>query len=101
MNKPKNFPFDEVVAEADELIGRGATVFQKFTCEKCGARQTIDVPNVFYKQGSCQECAHVTDCYRTGINYLVIMGPRQPTHAERQAEIDRNARELAEKRAMN
>ena len=71
---PEDFPFDEVVQRADELIRGGAKVYFKFTCEGCGARQTFDVPNVAYKTGKCEECGHITDIERNGMNYVLVYG---------------------------
>jgi uncharacterized Zn finger protein len=59
------------MAVADRLIGMGAQVFQKFTCEKCGSRQTIMTPNTFYATGQCEECGHITDIVKRGCNYMV------------------------------
>lgn len=65
-------PFDQAVKDADELIKRGANVYQKFTCSHCGARQTICEPNVFYTSATCEECEGTTDISECG--YMVIMG---------------------------
>lgn len=55
-----DLPVNELLKRADEAIGNGAVVFFKFTCEKCGARQTFDTPNTFFIGGRCEECGHVT-----------------------------------------
>lgn len=68
-------PFNEVVKTAEGLIKKGVNTFQKFTCDGCGVRQTIDVPNVFYTSGKCEECGHVTDIRAKGCNYLATAGP--------------------------
>ena len=65
-------PIQEILKTADELIKAGHEVFQKFTCDKCESRQTIDEPNVFYSSGKCEECGHVTDIEKKGCNYLAI-----------------------------
>lgn len=70
-----DFPFKEVAAEAEKHVQNGFQVFQKFTCAKCGARQTMAVPNTFYTTGSCEECEHVTDIEKQGCNYLLLMIP--------------------------
>ena len=71
MSKPNDFPFDEVLRGASEAISKGATVYQKFTCERCKERLTMDNPNVFYETGKCERCDHVTDIRKQGCNYLV------------------------------
>ena len=70
--KPKNHPWAEVVAQASAQIAAGAEVFQKFTCSHCGARQTMETPNVFFMMGACEECGEVTDIKKEGCNYMLI-----------------------------
>jgi Zn finger protein HypA/HybF involved in hydrogenase expression len=67
-------PFDEVAATAQEKIAEGATVYQKFTCAKCGQRLTIEEPNVFFTEGHCDKCGAITDIKKRGCNYLIIFG---------------------------
>jgi hypothetical protein len=65
-------PFDECAAAALDLVEHGVTIFQKFTCDKCGSRQGIEDPNVFYTTGKCEECGHITDIRARGCNYLAM-----------------------------
>lgn len=60
---------------ADDLIRSGAAVYFKFTCAKCGARQTFEDQNKFYKSGRCEECSHITDLFHRDaqVNYLLVM----------------------------
>ena len=74
MVEPKDYPFDEVAKTAKELADNGALVYQKFTCDKCGSRQTIDEANKFFTTGRCEECDHVTDIRKKGCNYMVYIG---------------------------
>jgi hypothetical protein len=67
-----DFPFDDCVEGATAQVRKGHTVFQKFTCRSCGARQTIDDPNQFYTHGKCEECGETTDIRVSGCNYLLI-----------------------------
>jgi hypothetical protein len=30
----------------------------------------MDVPNVFYKTGRCEECGHITNIKEDGCNYM-------------------------------
>jgi hypothetical protein len=69
---PKDFPFEEARAGADKWINDGFDVYQKFTCEKCGQRLTMDVPNAFFTSGDCDKCGHVTDIAKRGCNYAAI-----------------------------
>lgn len=75
-SSPVDFPFEEVVKKAEQLAREGADVYQKFTCDGCGQRLTIDIPNHFYETGSCDKCPAVTDIKAKGCNYLVHMRMR-------------------------
>lgn len=72
MTDPRDFPLNAVAETAMEWVDKGATIFQKFTCSHCGARQTIDEPNKLFTSASCEECGKVTDITVSGCNYLVI-----------------------------
>ena len=67
----KDFPFDDVVKRASELIKQGASVHQKFTCSGCGQRLTIEEPNIFHTEGTCDKCPAITDIRKQGCNYMV------------------------------
>jgi len=69
-----NYPFYLVTQKAEEIIQTGAAVFQKFTCGGCGNRLTMEVPNVFYKEGTCDKCDFVTNIELQGCNYLIVIG---------------------------
>lgn len=60
VNETEDLPLAECSLKAEEMIAAGGTVFQKFTCEKCGNRLIMDQPNTFYVNGSCDKCGHVT-----------------------------------------
>lgn len=65
-------PFYEVFAQANEVIEKtGGKVFFKFTCENCMSRQTFAEPNTLYKEGSCEECGHVTNVEKRGCGFLL------------------------------
>jgi transposase len=72
VKKAKDFPFYEVVEAAKKFAEAGVQVHQKFTCAKCGTRQTIDTPNAFHTHGKCEECGHVTDIVASGCNYMLV-----------------------------
>lgn len=65
-------PFNEVAALAEEAVAAGATVHQKWTCAHCGARQTMEEANTFFKAGKCEECGEVTVIAKC--NFLLIFG---------------------------
>jgi transcription elongation factor Elf1 len=68
-----NFPFWQVVHNAEQLIDKGATVRQKFTCANCGSRLTIDVANQFFRTATCDHCGRVTNIEARGCNLMVEM----------------------------
>ena len=49
-------PVEEIAALADRMIQRGMTIWQKWTCQHCGSRQTMAEPNLLFRSGICQEC---------------------------------------------
>jgi hypothetical protein len=69
-NKSHDLPWNEIIEKVDAAIKAGATLYQKFTCEKCGSRQTMESPNTFYMEGQCEECQHVTDIKKRGCGYM-------------------------------
>jgi hypothetical protein len=72
MRMTKDYPLQECAEAAAKYIEHGGTVFQKFTCEKCGQRLRIDEPNKFFPSGSCDFCGHVTNIEKRGCNYALI-----------------------------
>ena len=69
----KLHPFDACVKRAEELMQRGATIYQQFNCAQCGAKQTMGTPNVFFEKGACDQCQAVTNIRANGCNYAVHM----------------------------
>jgi rRNA maturation protein Nop10 len=67
-------PFDETAKSAKEWCDRGQVIYQKFSCEQCGVRQTISVPNRFYTHGTCEECGFTTDIRKKGCNFMLVLG---------------------------
>jgi hypothetical protein len=70
--KYRDFPFEDAAAAMEDLVNEGLTVHQKFTCEACGQRLTMAIPNKIFETGGCDKCGHVTDIRKTGCNYLYI-----------------------------
>ena len=67
-----DFPFFEAAAQAQALMNEGHTIHQKFTCHRCGTRQTISEANKFFTKGECEECGAVTNIVATGCNYVLF-----------------------------
>lgn len=66
-------PFYEVARQGAQYIESGRTVHQKFTCAKCGSRQTMGQPNMFFIKGTCEECKHETNLVLAGCNFVVVL----------------------------
>jgi hypothetical protein len=71
---PGDKPFEQIVAECLDLLNNNCHFFQKFTCEKCGARQTIVDEDLLYTKGKCEECNHVTNLEEKGCGYMLHAG---------------------------
>lgn len=68
---------DRTLAQHVDAIKAGRMMFwQKFTCDNCWARITVDEPNKLFVLGHCQQCGHVTDLQKTGCNYRVAFATR-------------------------
>lgn len=67
---------DEIAEAAGREIEAGATIYQKFTCERCGDRVVIDTPNQLFTKGRHDDCAVepgcITDLQKNGCNYMAI-----------------------------
>jgi len=69
----KDFPILDCIKAVEKITADGTwTAFQKFTCQHCGSRQTMDVPNKFYTTGICQKCDSVTNIEQRGCNYMLV-----------------------------
>jgi hypothetical protein len=73
----KDLPLLEITEMAAPLISSGCTTYQKFTCSLCSSRQTIDVPNVFYKTVKCELCGTITDLTKIGCGFALVMNVRK------------------------
>ena len=73
MSKAKDHPFDEVVENAKRAMGKGFKTFQSFTCSGCGQRLTMDEPNKFYAEGTCDKCPAKTDIRKQGCNFAAML----------------------------
>jgi hypothetical protein len=70
----RDFPLLECMHAAETLIASGATVYQKWTCAKCGERVTANNPNTFTARATHDDCGGAeTDIVQSGCNYVVIM----------------------------
>jgi len=79
----------EIAKEAQRAIAQGGITFQKFTCKKCGKRQTMDVPNTFYREGQCEECGHITNLEKAcGFTAIMTGGNQEVMDIIRKAVSD-------------
>ena len=67
-----DLPFYKIAEQAEQLIEAGASIYFKFTCQHCGARQTFDEVNKLFTSGSCEECGEVTSLVENGCGYMVV-----------------------------
>ena len=67
-----DFPFYEVAAACERHVMEGDVIHQKFTCQGCGARQTMEEENRLFMTGTCEKCNYITDIVAQGCNYLLI-----------------------------
>lgn len=90
-------PFMQVFNSAMAEAEKGRTIYQKFTCSHCGTRQTIDVPNTFYKEGSCEECHQITDIVKHGCDYVMVIG-NAPTLGDVLKAQEKSRKEVKERK---
>jgi hypothetical protein len=69
-----DFPFHTVASEAEKKMNDGFTIYQKFTCDHCGTRQTMAEPNSFFCTGKCERCGKITNILARGCNYIAMIG---------------------------
>lgn len=73
MTEYKDFPFEEIAVAMDKIAREGQFMaFQKFTCQHCGQRLSMDVPNTLYETGTCDKCCKETNIRERGCNYLLV-----------------------------
>ena len=69
---PLDHPFYEVAEKAHEQMCRGHSIHQKFTCQRCGSRQTMAEANKLFEKGECEECGGITDLVVNGCNFVLV-----------------------------
>lgn len=92
MSQPRNLPRDELLAHAQEAMDKfpgRATVFFKFTCEKCGTRVTFSEPNTLFEKGECCDCGHSQDVTEGGY-ILHIESPPEVQKYQLEFDPERN-----------
>lgn len=70
--RPQDGPLMAIVAEVEKHAAAGRLCFQKFTCAGCGQRLTIEEPNRFYTEGTCDRCGALTNIVERGCGYVLI-----------------------------
>jgi hypothetical protein len=71
MTKVNNYPIEDCAKAVQPYVDAGCHFNQKFTCAKCGTRQTMAKADTWFKTGNCEECDYLTDITQTGCNYLL------------------------------
>jgi hypothetical protein len=77
IEKYNDYPFEEVAAAAQAKVKQGCTIHQKWSCDYCNSRQTMEEANKFFTSGKCEECGKITDIKARGCNYTLIIIPVQ------------------------
>jgi hypothetical protein len=75
-----DFPFWDALHRAADLIDKGATVHQTFTCATCHVRLTVEAENQFVRTATCEHCGKVTNIEARGCNFIAeldVGGGRQ------------------------
>ena len=70
MTEFRDWSLAACIKKAAMYTEQGYDVFQKFSCEKCGQRNTSTESNSFPAVGKC-ECGHETDLQKRGCNYVI------------------------------
>lgn len=61
-----DFPIEECAAQSKqralevERSGGRCDIYQKWTCQHCGSRQTMGEKNKFFRSGHCEACGGTT-----------------------------------------
>lgn len=77
MKTPNDLPRDQLILEAEKVVQEftknsiTATVYFKFTCQKCNNRCMLAEPNVLYTHGECN-CGTITEIKQGG--FLLCLG---------------------------
>jgi hypothetical protein len=69
-----DLPFREASDQAEALTKKGYTIWQRWTCDHCGSRQTMEKENRFFIGGICEECNRVTNITKCGFSAMVTLG---------------------------
>lgn len=72
-----DYPIEDCVASAEQLTRQypQATIHQKWTCQFCKSRQTMEAADKFFRSGLCEECKQTTIIKRC--NYVAIIPARK------------------------
>jgi len=66
---------------ASAAIKAGATVYFKWDCLHCGARQTFEEPNAFHIRGTCEECKNTSDLLSPSAHVGILLQAGTPMSA--------------------
>ncbi len=66
-----DFPIEDCEAQAKQRVeemeraGASCAIYQKWTCQHCGSRQTMGQKDTFFRSGRCEACGQtslITKC---------------------------------------
>ena len=73
---PNDKSKEETQRLIDDAVGRGWTTHVKITCEKCGKRVVVSVPNTIVDEYAHEECGHLNHPKGYGL-FLIIDMPKK------------------------
>ena len=71
-DRPLDYPLKEIEATLRKRLAEGYSFHQKFTCEHCGQRLTVEEENVLLEEGGCDQCGGITNIKKKGCNYMLL-----------------------------
>jgi hypothetical protein len=72
----KMLPWKETLKRAQSLLEQstpGVELYQEWRCVHCGVIQHMDMPNMFYTLGRCEQCDHTTDLQAEGCGFAIVV----------------------------
>jgi hypothetical protein len=60
--KYNDYPIEECMKTLEAMYATNPTFTfrQKWTCQHCGSRQTMEEEDTFFRSGECEECQQIT-----------------------------------------
>lgn len=62
--------YEELLPLIIKIRKEGGTFWGKFTCKRCGSRQTFEEENRLFTRGKCEECGYISKLDKWGLLVL-------------------------------